>query len=449
MSKDDSAGPVFAAPLATVRRLLRHPLAGDTARLVVSQYASAGLGLLTTLVAARVLGPTTFGVATLAIAYPTLVFSVAAIKPASIATRYVAAFRAEGRTEDLRSICKWGYVLDLLVSLVTFILVAATAWWVAAAIYRLPRISPLMVLYAASFPLFSLSGTSWAVLSAWRRFGWLAVLQAAQPGITLVILVGFLLAGWRETGVVGAMALGQAAYGLAMAVAALLVLHRSGLRPWWRASLGHVASLRRDLLSQFGWNYLLVTLSGVLMQVPLIILGRLRGPEAAGYYRVTTNLVIVGSYPETSMGRVVYPRLSERWSAGERESLRPSLTRWTLTGGLLAAAIVLLAILILPVALPLLFGRGFVPAVRGAQVMLVGAAVAALFFWQKHLYYAAGRVGLWTAAYGLQVVIVLGLAWPVIRQWGFLGAAALVTVGKIGLTLVMAVVLAGAARRWR
>jgi hypothetical protein len=85
--------------------------------------------------------------------------------------------------------------------------------------------------------------------------------------------------------------------------------------------------------------------------------------------------------------------------------------------------------------------------VSGAQIMMTGAAVSAMFFWLNAGYYASGRIGLWTRGYGIYTTVVLGLAWWCVQQWGFLGVAGLVTLGKVLFTVVMAIICIAGWRR--
>jgi hypothetical protein len=76
-----------------------------------------------------------------------------------------------------------------------------------------------MVMYASSFPVVSLSGTSIAVLSAWGRFRWLAVFHILDRGTTLCLTVVLLVSGFGLSGFVIASAMGQAAIGLLTMIA--------------------------------------------------------------------------------------------------------------------------------------------------------------------------------------------------------------------------------------
>jgi O-antigen/teichoic acid export membrane protein len=405
----------------SVRHGLRNPLASDSAFLAASQYIAACVGFLKSIIAARLLGPTNFGIAALVIAYPTLLWSFASIKSASVTTRYIASSRATGRH-------KLGYCLDFMLSFVAFALVGVTGSWVSHSVYKMPQVFWLMFIYAASIPFSSLMGTSWAILSSWQRFHWLSILQILDKIIVLVLVLAFLLAGFGVPGMIIANAIGNVAIGIIMTIAATYVLHQDRFGFWWQASFKKLVPLFKELGGFFGWNYITVTLGGLLVQVPLILLGRLRGPQEAGFFRLATSVVTVGSYFETSLGRVTYPVLSARWAIGERENLKGTLKRWTLRGGIPLGVFVLFTIPFLPILIPMVFG---------VQVMVAGAALSGLFFWLNPFYFASGMIAAWTKGYALHTALVILLGWLFIQQWGFLGMAGIVTVGKAVFTVWM------------
>lgn len=424
-----------------MRLLLSHRLVGDAGLLTGGQYLAATLGFLTSLAEARLLGSAGYGTAAIIIAYPTLLWSFAAIKSGSVTTRYIASFRAAGRNGEILSICKLGYAFDFALAVGSFALVALTGWWIAGDVYERPEIFWLMVAYSASYPLCSLSGTSAAVLSSWGHFRWLAVLQILDKLVTLALVGVALLAGFGVAGMVIANAAGQALNGVVMTVIATRMLRRDNVGSWWRASFKNVAPLRAELSSFFGWNYLLVTLNGLVSQAPLLILGRLRGAEEAGFYRLALSLMSVSTYPENSLSRIAYPVLSARWGREEERSLKETLRKWTWKGGIPIALLVALAVPFLPVMVPLAFGSSYGSMVTGVQLMLLGVAVGALFFWLSAFYYASGKIALWAKAYGVYTASFLGLAWLCIREWGFFGVAGLIAVGKPAFAVTMAVVV--------
>ena len=429
-----------------IRRTLKHPLASDAGLLAASQYVSAGIGLITTVVAARLLGPDAYGATSMITAYPNFLWSFVAIKSVSISTRYISSFGATGQHDDLRSICKLGYGLDFAIAIANFVLVCLTSGWISQAFFHMPGNAWLMIVYAASFLFSSLVGTSRAILTSRRRFRYLAAVYILNEGMTFAFVTGLLLGGFGVAGMVIGAAAGQVSLGLILTVVATDTLRRDGMGLWWTGSLGTVTPLRKELLGMFGWNYLTTTLRGVMAQFPLMLIGTLRGPHEAGFYRIALSFMTVGSYLETSLGQVVYPVFSARWGRGERESLT-TLKKWTVRGGLPTGALVLVGIPLVPFVVPLVFGAAYSPMVPGIQILMIGAAVGTVFFWLNSFYYAFGKISAWTKSYGVYTVFVMGLAWLCIQQWGFVGLTALMALGKVAFTVSMVGAVVGAPGR--
>ena len=120
-------------------------MAGSASILAGAQFAAAALGLLTTVVATRLLGPGEYGLAALAISYPSILWSFTGIKSVSVITRYVARFRAEDRREELLSLCKAGYAIDVATALAALVILLPSVHYVAGSALRAPDLMWLMV----------------------------------------------------------------------------------------------------------------------------------------------------------------------------------------------------------------------------------------------------------------------------------------------------------------
>ena len=428
-----------------LKMILNHSMVKDAGFLTLSEFVSAVLGFITTVFAARILGSSGYGQVALILAYPSLLLSLGSFKSISVIIRYLAQFNETNKAEELKAICKLGYGIDFLAFFLIFLLVGVTSGWVGNNIYNLPKLSWLMVLYAASFPFLSLKGTSYAVLTSLQEFRLLAALTVFDKGATLIVVFILLNCGFGVTGMVLGMAVGHVIVGVFALSTVTYLFHKNGIGIWWKASFNTIASLRKELFSFFGWNYLVVTLNGIIIQAPLMFLGKYRGPEEAGFYRLALSLMTVCTYPENALRRVVYPRLSAQWVSGEKNSTRLILKRWTLFFGLPLSLAMLLLIPLLPYLVPLIFGEVYRSLVLCAQVLIVGASVSAIFFWLNPYYYSTGRLAVWTGGYSLYALLVVVMGWICIQWWGYIGMAGLLSTGKIFFVILMVAVAIG----WR
>jgi O-antigen/teichoic acid export membrane protein len=427
-----------AAVSPAVERSLRlHRILLDTGPLVVSRYAAAALGLASTVIATRWLGISGFGEATLALAYPMLLWSIASVKSVSITTRYMSAFRAPGERDNLKGICLLGYVVDLAISLGAAIVVFATAKPLAARFYGAPQLGPQMMLLAASFPFYSLIGTNQAILTSFERFRTLGFLAFVEALLQLIfVVVGRLLTA-APIAYVGAIAGAQALAGIIGFWLAGATLHDHLGTAWWHgARLAALRGLKGEIRTFFGWNYAMVTVSGFVDQFPALLLGKYSGTSSVAYYRLSTTLMVSVGYVEASLWRVVYPTLVTDWNAGAFAKLRQDLRAMTLQIGVpVAFAIIAGALVVTRHVVPLFFGASYVGMVPGAQWMIASAGVSAAVFWLYPYYYSAGRVALWSKLYFLYASALLCGVWLLSGRYGFFGVALLVASCRVLLAI--------------
>jgi O-antigen/teichoic acid export membrane protein len=429
-------------------RSLRKPVAADVGLLTASQFLSATVGFLTAAVAARALGPRDFGFAALVMSFPTLVWSLVGIKSMSVTLRYLSGYLKTDQREEFKGMCLLGYGLDIATGLAALLIVGGTGWWVSRDLLNLEGATPWLLLFAASFPLAALGGTSWAILASLRRFRFLAVLQVGARVITLVLVLLLLLSGLGRVGLIVGTALGEALGGTLMLLFANRVLKREGFGRWTTTRRELIWPVKPELRSFFGWNFLAVTFGTMVSNIPLLLLGALRGPSEAAFFRLATSITTVGSYVESSLGRVTYPILSARWAAGERDDILRTLRRWTLQAGLPTGLVLVVGIPLVPILVPVIFGPGYGGMTLGLQLMLIGTAASAVFFTLSPFYYAVGQVRFWTKAYGTYALVVAVVAWAVVGSWGFVGVAAAFGVGNLVFNLVMAGMVRPMWRRW-
>lgn len=416
--------------------------------LMVSRYAGSAFGLLTSIAAARLLTPAQFGLAAVVMAYPSLLRKLVEFKSAVVTIRYIAGFRATKQFDDLCSVAKIGFAVDFGMAFISFVAVVATIRWVGRETLVQPGLIWLSVVFAASFPFVALTRTGRAILISWGSFRTISLLNMFESAVTLTGVLVLLLLGAGVAGLVLGMALGNVSIGLATLVAATITLRRAGVGWWWSGHLKGFGAWRREIAGFFGWNFLEVTLGGLRAQIPILILGRLAGAADAGFFRMANTLMSAGSFAEGSLRDVVYPQLAGRWATGDRATLLTSVSRWTAREGLVAAGIMVVLAVALPVLVPLVIGRAYAPMVPGAQIMILGGAVGSLLFWVGPLLQSAGRYATLVQGLAVYTAYILLFAWPVIARWGFSGLAVLVMLGDVLFILAMAAIIIRGIRRF-
>ncbi|MGH2773731.1 MAG: lipopolysaccharide biosynthesis protein, partial [Actinomycetota bacterium] len=396
-------------------RGLFHARARAVGSLAAAQYISAALAFAGTILAARILGPKGFGLAALAMAYPNLVGSLTGVKSSTVTVRYLSAYRASNEASKLLSVCRLGYLIDGAASLLATVIVSATAGWAnrASGGETIPLWLPIAfsLLMAAG----SVGGTGGAILTAFERFHVAGVLLIVGRLISFGLMLAFLLAGARVAGLVIASGLAAAVGGALTALAAGWTLRKAG----FAGNKQRIPAFSRKEIGQlFGWNYLAVTAGGALLQLPMLILGHLGGPVAAGYMRISSGVVLTATYVEGSLSRLAYPLLSKSFQTKSPESIAKTLRRWVFWRGLPIGVLILFGIPLVPALVPLTFGPEFKSMIAGLQFLLVGAAVSTTYFYLLPWYYSSGQVRLWAIANCIYASATLAAIWTLGQMFG-------------------------------
>src|SRR5215207_6416344 len=420
----------------------------NAALLTVAQYGAAGIGLLTTLVAARWLGPEAFGLAAVVMAYPAAVSSFASVKTSSVTQRYASGFRATGRPDELLAVSRLGFTVDFGASLAAVALVIG-AVLVVGDLPGTGRHGELVAAFALSLPLMSFAGTGFVVLSAFGLFGMAAALRLSEKALVLLAVVGALLIDRGAAAFVLATAAGQAAAGLVWLLVSSAVLARRTGRSWWTASWASLAGLGLELRSLFGWNFIGVTLSGAMSQLPVVLLGAMRSPVEAGYFRLGSTIAVTADYVEAAMSRVAYPLLASADAEGDVGKMVRLVRGWTRREAPLATLTVLDTMALLPVFVAVVFGDEYGSMIAGTEVLLAGVAVSAAFFFVIPYLYATGQVRTWVLSYGAYAAVALGGGTLLAPSGGFFGFAAPVGLGLAVLNLALGAAVLRQARRAR
>ena len=113
-----------------------------------------------------------------------------------------------------------------------------------------------------------------------------------------------------------------------------------------------------------------MTWAGLIGQVPLMILAHLRGPEAAGFYRLATSIDTVAYYVKTSMGKLAYSVLSTPWGSDTRVHLLRAFRRWSVSAGFPVVAFTLFKLPFYPILVPKIFGAQYSAMVGRVRIVV-------------------------------------------------------------------------------
>jgi len=318
-----------------------------------------------------------------------------------------------------------------IVALVTLGLSWAAILWMAFPpylVWPLALFSLLLPLNALKLPITAFQ----AQLKI--EYGAIADVATRVSGLALVLITVWL--GWGLVAVAAALVATDA-----LSVVLIWRLARRLVRVQWRIDRDCWSSVLRSGLP-LGLAGLLVALTN---RVDFLMLERMVGMEPVGLYGAAYRITgVIERFPQLIM-ITLYPVMA-RAAHADVASLRRLYHRTVAGFTALAVPIVAATYWLGPWLLGRLFGRDFVAADPGLQMLIWSTAFLYVALAGGHLLISVGwervSMGAWIA--GTVLNIGLNLVW--IPRWGFVGAA-LATACTYALILVVTLVAAELALR--
>jgi O-antigen/teichoic acid export membrane protein len=289
---------------------------------------------------------------------------------------------------------------------------ALIAW---ATVLTLPRLAPLngplLVLSLLWVPLALAYMLVQNLLIGIQQVRASNRVEVAQKLLGIALLAGIIWAG-RATPTT-AFAANLAA--LLVALLAILWALRSHLTWPLAPAPGLLAEHARYGLK----SYFTSLCAYLMLRIDVLMVQYMRGPEQVGYYSVAVNMADLLYMVPSTVGVLLFPRLSAMPNRAEqwRQAKRATLAMLAFLGPL-----AVIASLAAPWVTRLLFGPAFLPAVPAFVWLMPGIVAYGSAFASSFLM----GVGLpWPVLviWGLLVLLNVGLNWLLIGRLGFVGAS--------------------------
>lgn len=306
---------------AALRRRLGnigHVLSGNMLGLLI--------GLVAVAVTARTLGPHDYGLLALTITFARAIERLLSFQSWQPIVRYGAALDPVADAPALRSLFKFGLMLDLGAGVAAW-LVAAIAAWTATWWFGWGDRSFEVTMVYCTVLLFNLGGMPTAALRLAGRFRAAAYGQVISGLARLGLCLAAAIYGgslwtfaliWMATQILGSLVFLGVGFGQ---------LRRQGISGVMTTSLAGVTS-RFPGLWQFTWSTnLSLTLRSSANQFDTLLVGALAGPAAAGLYHIAKQISKMAQQVGTQVQAVFYPDVARLWAEGAIADLRRAVVQ--------------------------------------------------------------------------------------------------------------------------
>lgn len=363
----------------------RPSVARGAAILAASRVVAIAAALISTAILARLVSPAAFGVFA-------AMFVIIALPYAILEGAFGTALLQRASINDATIRLMYRGALGVSVLMAVVIVVAAQP---LAALLQAPALTGIILLGALALPLRAIASVSIALLVRDRRYTTVAVVTTVGGILgNFAVSVPLALFGYQET----ALAAGTLAGAVAEAFLAAYLL-----RP---KVFGSVANAENDLSlgGLFGLSQLL---NWAALYAPSIIVTRLLGTEALGYYSRSWRLMeIATSVTAGPMQRALIPDYAEK-----RE--RVDEARAGFANGIVASAILFglpaaIAIAQMDLIVRLLFGAQWLPLILATQILFAGFFPRAAYKITESLMIGFGRAGQTASRQALFLALMIG-----------------------------------------
>lgn len=417
---------------STLQAVLKHTgwLTGSSGGIFI---LAALQGVLT----GRLLGVEVWGMLGVAISFSMVTSRLLSFRMHEFVTKWVTEFLGDG-TPRAATVFKLALVGDVGSALISFAIVELLAGWGAAAFAKNPdfawafRALALTIVFQAGQE--SLIG----MLHVHRDFRVESLIQTGTAAVSLCGVAVVFLMGGSVRGVVGVL-VGAAAVSSVLMWTFGLRAARAVLEPgWMRQKVVGLGELRHELARFALLGNLSGTLSSVMNDGDLLVLGFLRSPVEVGYYKLAKSLAQIAYLPVTPLAHATYPEFSAAAAAGQWDKFRSLMRRGSKVMAFWLVPVSVGLVLVGWPAIALLYGPSFVPAVPALAILLVGIVIDGVLFWTRITLLSMGEPGYPTAVNAWMTGAKYALAFLLVPVGGYLMLAALHSLALAGMNALTA-----------
>lgn len=300
---------------------------GTRARLVAvghllsGNFLNALIMLVSVAMAARALGPATYGIMVLVLSYNRVVERVLRFESWQPLIRFAVEEEKQGSPRRMQRLYCYGLMLDIgAAALAAFSSIALA--WLFGPLFGLQSLHVQLVAIYSIATLCNVAGVPTAALRLSGQFKMMAYSQMA--GNLLRVLFAFICM-IMDAGIIGFMIAWTAAQALGSIIVFIIgfrALRGMGVPNPLRANM---KGLARDFPGFFGFacsTNLSVTLRVVTTEADSLFVGAVAGSSAAAVYYLAKRIAKVATQVGAQVQAVVYPDVARMWANGNIRNFR-------------------------------------------------------------------------------------------------------------------------------
>lgn len=399
-----------------------------------AQMLVVALRAVESVVVARYLGPASFGLYVLVLAFPDAVRNLADSRTREAVPKFLGEALERDDRQQAVAVMKLLWLVDGSMSFVAFAIVAIAAPFAAREFMHAPEVAPLVILYGAGNFVGALRGPAGSLLRTMDRFAlgfWTAISTSLVRFGSLVVA---LLGGLGLKGLVVALAISEG-LGTAILVGAALAVFVPSHWDARHARIKLLGTRLRSMLSFLVFTNLSLTVVMLGGKVDVLIIGAMTSATTAGTYKLAVQMGTMVLLISDPIQAALYPQVARALSQGRVAEIRHMLARLMQVLGVAVVAVCGAALVAAEPLVRWLLGPDYAAAARPATVLLWMLGPSVVCFWARCVMLSAGESKRLFRYFLVGALVQLGLLVVLIRPAGVLGAV--VSLGMNYLTVVL------------
>ena len=398
----------------------------------LGSWGATALGILGTVVAARVLDAGPFGRLTLVLATVALFQLLLDLTSEEALVKYGFRYAERADWARFRRLLEVTLGIKAASALVAGALIAALAP-LADRVFGVDLRTPL--LFAALLPLlYSVEGTAAAALVLRGRYDVRAAFLALSMALRLVAIV--IAAPEGVTRTVQGLVLAQI-----FATAAIGAIGFVAVRRFPRPEAAPLGDDRPEIVRFVLQSSLGTGLVSVRGWIAPLLLGVVSDVRQVGFFRAAQAPQQGFAALSSPIRLILLTEQTRDWERGRGETVFAGVRRYSLAAAAVMVAVVPIAWWLMPDLVSLVLTDEYAPATNAARLILLAAAVQLVYGWTKSLPVSIGRPGLRVVAHAIETAVLVPLLVVFGREWGATGAAGAVVVATLVFAVVWTVLL--------
>jgi len=405
-------------------RSLQKNLFINASLLFSGKAAAGGFAALQTVILARILGVTDYGLLQLVIAYIAMMNQFFDVRVWETAVRYIGSYWEKGESDKTLAMIKLSYVLDVGSGAVSFIIAIATAKLISKYVIYSPEAYIYIWIYAVGLFVETAKLTSDAILRVFEKYKNIAVINTLENFTQLVLVAALLLLGLGIKGALYGLVISNFIAASVRLWAVMRALEEKKLGSWLSADIFLIKGQWREIAWFLGNTSFMATLkTGSDKYLGMMILGFFAGKEAVAFYRIASSVAGILNRIVDTLYEAIFPELIKFTTIKAMDEFRKYIKDSTKNLMKLIVPVTVLIIVFAGPIVRLVFGEEYAPATNTLRILALGVLIARYTYWINPALLAMDRPGVRTTFYVITTVVYLALMFILVPQYSYIGAA--------------------------